>query len=143
MFLLCPEPIDHEALRRELQRPEAGALAVFEGWVRNQNEGRQVLSLEYESAPDLCRAEAEKLLAEARSRYPILDATIAHRVGHLRIGDLAVWIGVTSRHRAAAFDACRFLIEDLKVRLPIWKKEHYAAGGAAWIGETEPWSREP
>lgn len=135
MFLLCPEPIDHEELRRKMQRPDSGALAAFEGWVRNQNEGQNVLSLEYESAPDLCRAEAEKLLAEARARFEILDAVIAHRTGHLRIGDMAVWVGVTSKHRAAAFDACRFLIEELKARLPIWKKEHYAAGGASWIGE--------
>lgn len=134
MFLLCPEIIQHADLRRTLQRADAGALAVFEGWVRNHNEGREVLSLEYEAAPELCKGEAEMLLAEARARFEILDAVIAHRVGHLRVGDMAVWIGVASKHRAAAFDACRFLIEELKVRLPIWKKEHYAAGGAEWIG---------
>lgn len=143
MFHLCPEPIDPAALRQRLANPVAGALAIFEGWVRNHNEGQPVASLEYEAAPALCDAEAERLLAEARERFEILDAIVVHRVGHLQIGDMAVWVGVTSRHRAAAFDACRYLVEELKARLPIWKKEHYAAGSAKWIGEDVPPVQRP
>lgn len=134
MFLLSHEPLDPVALRARMARPDAGALSVFEGWVRDHHEGRPVASLEYEAAETFCRAEAERLLAEAREKFPVLDAVIAHRVGPLRVGDLAVWIGVSAAHRDAAFAGCRHLIEDLKQRLPIWKKEHYADGAAGWIG---------
>lgn len=71
---------------------------------------------------------------EARAKCEILDAVIVHRVGHLQVGDLAVWIGVTAAHRNAAFTACRFLIEELNQRLPVWKKERYTNGQAGWIG---------
>ena len=134
MFILSEKPLDPAALRERLHRPDAGALTVFEGWVRNNHQGRAVLSLEYEAAPELCQSEGDRLLADARARFDILDALVAHRTGHLRIGDIAVWIGVASGHRDAAFAACRFLIEEVKVRLPIWKKEHYAGGDTTWIG---------
>lgn len=134
MFQLTDRPIDMAPLRARLARPDAGALSVFEGWVRNHHEGRPVASLEYEAAPALCVAEAERLLGELRSRFEILDAVVVHRVGHLHIGDLAVWIGVTAAHRDAAFAGCRFLIEEIKQRLPIWKKEHAEDGRAGWIG---------
>lgn len=134
MFDLTDSPIDTAALRRRLQSPGAGALAVFEGWVRNHHEGREVARLEYECEPNLCRAEADRILAEARRRFDLLDLAVVHRVGSLAIGDTAVWIGVASAHRDAAFAACRFLIEELKARLPVWKKEHYREQPARWIG---------
>ncbi|MFO1491765.1 MAG: molybdenum cofactor biosynthesis protein MoaE [Kiritimatiellia bacterium] len=134
MFLLSSEALDPAALRQRLQRPDAGALTVFEGWVRNHHQGLAVLSLEYEAAPELCQSEGDRLLADARAQFDILDVLVAHRTGHLAIGDIAVWIGVASGHRDTAFAACRFLIDEIKVRLPIWKKEHYARGGATWIG---------
>ena len=118
-----------------MQRPDAGALCIFEGWVRNNHQGRAVLSLEYEAATELCQSEGDRLLADARGQFDILDAVVVHRTGHLHVGDVAVWIGVASGHRDTAFAACRFLIEEIKVRLPIWKKEHYAQGDATWIGE--------
>lgn len=134
MFDITEKPIDTTALRRRLQSPKAGALAVFEGWVRDHHEGREVARLEYECEPILCRAEAGRILREARRRFDLLDLAVVHRVGRLEIGDTAVWIGVASAHRDPAFAACRFLIEELKVRLPIWKKEHYREQSARWIG---------
>lgn len=134
LFLLSSDPLDPAALRRTMQRPDAGALTVFEGWVRNHHQGRAVLSLEYEAAPELCQSEGDRLLADTRAQFDILDAAVVHRTGHLNLGDIAVWIGVASGHRETAFAACRFLIEEIKVRLPIWKKEHYAGGDTTWIG---------
>lgn len=134
MFLLSEQTIDPAALRARLACPQAGALSVFEGWVRNQDGGRPVASLEYEAAAELCDAEGGRIMAEAQNRFALLDAVVVHRTGHLLVGDLAVWIGVTASHRDAAFAACRFLIEEIKQRLPVWKKEHYADGRAGWIG---------
>ncbi len=134
MFDLTRQPIDTAALRARLENPAAGACAVFEGVVRNHHQGRPVASLEYEAAEDLCRSAAEAMLAEALAAHDIHDAIVAHRTGPLEIGEVAVWIGVSSAHRDAAFAASRFLIEHLKAHLPIWKKEHYAEGDAAWIG---------
>lgn len=134
MFELTSQPIDSAALRRHFERPDAGALCVFEGWVRNHHGGRPVAFLEYEAAEDFCRVEAGRLLAEVRSRFEVHDVIVVHRVGRLKIGDIAVWIGVCSSHRDAAFGACRAIIEELKVRLPVWKKEHYDSGETSWIG---------
>lgn len=133
MFRISPTPLDLPALRASLADARAGALVTFEGWVRDHNEGQAVQSLEYEAYVPLAEAEGERILAEARARFGLLGAVAAHRVGHLALGDLAVWVGVTAAHRAAAFDACRYIIDEAKARLPIWKKEHYASGTTAWI----------
>ena len=133
MFKISPTPFDLERLRRELMHPRAGALATFEGWVRDHNDGQPVLSLEYEAFVPLAEKEGARILAEAREKIPLLGAICFHRTGHLRIGELAVWVGVTAEHRAAAFDACRQIIDEVKARVPIWKKEHYAGGASAWV----------
>jgi molybdopterin synthase catalytic subunit len=134
MFELSNQPLDPTALRAPLQQPAAGALVVFEGWVREENKGHPVTSLFYEAAPQLCQSEAEKIFAEARDKFGVLGIRCAHRVGRLRVGDMAVWVGVTAGHRAAAFAGCRYVIDELKARLPIWKKEFYADDSARWIG---------
>ena len=134
MFQLSPTSLDPVALRAALAQPDAGALVVFEGWVRNHNNGQPVTALFYEAAPDLCRSEAEKILVEVRTKYAISDVRCSHRIGQLAVGELAVWVGVTAPHRAAAFVACRYVIDELKTRLPIWKKEFYADQPARWIG---------
>jgi molybdopterin synthase catalytic subunit len=133
MFKISPTPFEIDRLRRELTHPRAGALATFEGWVRDHNDGQPVLSLEYEAFVPLAEKEGARILAETRGKFSLLGAICLHRTGHLRIGELAVWVGVTAEHRAAAFDACRQIIDEVKARVPIWKKEHYAGGASAWV----------
>jgi molybdopterin synthase catalytic subunit len=133
MFRISSTAIDPAALQQELADARAGACVTFEGWVRNRNEGQPVLSLEYEAYAPLAEKEGERILVEAREKFQLVGAAGVHRVGHLRLGELAVWVGVTAEHRGAAFDACRYIIDEAKARLPIWKKEHYASGATAWI----------
>lgn len=133
MFCLTNEAIDPSQLHQKLDNPKAGSIVVFEGLVRNHNEGLPVDSLEYEAFADLCFAEADRILVEAREKFGIYDVVCSHRVGHLAIEDIAVWIGVSSAHRDAGFQACRFVIDEIKTRLPIWKKEHYTGGKAEWV----------
>ena len=132
-FRLSAAALDPEKLKRELLGVRSGGVVTFEGRVRNRNEGRAVRSLEYEAYPELAEKEGARILALARKKHAIISAAGVHRVGHLRIGELAVWVGVAAEHRDAAFAACRFIIDELKTRVPIWKKEHYARGPAVWI----------
>jgi molybdopterin synthase catalytic subunit len=133
MFRLSAEPFDTTALQRLLTDQRAGACVTFEGWVRDHNEGQPVDSLEYEAYAPLAEKEGERILAEAQGRFPIFAALCMHRVGHLKLGDMAIWVGVSAAHRGAAFDACRYIIDEAKARVPIWKKEHYSSGTTAWI----------
>lgn len=133
MFRLSENPIDAAALTRELAQAGAGACVVFEGWVRDHNEGRNVLRLGYQAYAPLALAEGERILAEARAKFAVVDAACVHRVGTLEIGELAVWVGVSAAHRGAAFDACRWIIDEVKRRVPIWKNEHYADGESGWL----------
>ena len=133
MFTLSSTPIDPAALQRALADHRAGACVTFEGWVRNRNEGQPVHALDYEAYAPLAVSEGEKILAEAREKFALIAAAGVHRVGHLQLGELAIWIGVTAEHRGAAFEACRYIIDEAKARLPVWKKEHYASGTTAWI----------
>lgn len=132
-FRLSDSPIDPDALRRTLQSQAAGAYVSFEGWVRARNEGRMVTALEYEAYGALAQTEADAILAEARGKWGLLEIACVHRVGRLSLGELAVWIGVISEHRGEAFDACRYTIDELKARVPIWKKEHYTEGASIWV----------
>jgi molybdopterin synthase catalytic subunit len=133
MFRISAEPIDAAALARSLADPRAGACATFEGWVRERSDGRAVRGLDYEAYPALAEKEGARVVAEAEAKFPILRAVCVHRTGALKLGDLAVWVGVASEHRAAAFDACRYIIDQAKARVPIWKREHYADGSTAWV----------
>ena len=133
MFRLSAEPFDPVALQRTLGDQVAGACVTFEGWVRNRNEGQAVESLEYEAYAPLAEKEGRRILTEAQAKFSILSAVCIHRVGHLQLGDLAVWVAVTAEHRGAAFDACRYIIDEAKARVPIWKKEHYSSGTTVWI----------
>lgn len=132
-FSFSGQPFDTAALARELAHPAAGGFASFEGWVRNHNDGREVLRLEYEAFAELAVKEGERILAEARERFPIVAAACVHRLGALEIGELAVWVGVSAHHRDEAFRACRYIIDEVKQRVPIWKKEHYADGDSGWV----------
>ena len=132
-FRLSTTPLDPAALQSALADARAGACVTFEGWVRNRNEGQPVSALDYEAYAPLAEKEGARILAEAREKFSILAAHCVHRTGHLALGDLAVWVGVTAEHRGAAFDACRYIIDEAKARVPIWKKEHYLGGTTAWI----------
>jgi adenylyltransferase/sulfurtransferase len=133
MFAISEAPIDIPHERSRLANPHAGALVAFEGLVRNHNEGQAVRSLEYEAFAEMALREGEVIGAEAKSRFAIDDIRMVHRVGHLQLEECAVWVGVTAAHRDAAFKACRYAIDQLKQRLPIWKREHYVSGGAQWV----------
>ena len=133
MFSISSTTIDADDWKAKLADSRAGALVTFEGWVRDHNEGKEVLTLEYEAYEALCQNEARQILSEARSQFGVIDVHCVHRTGELQIGDLAVWVGVSSAHRGAAFDACRYVIDEIKSRLPIWKKETYANGSSGWV----------
>ena len=133
MVEISDGPIDTWELRQSLFDAGAGGFCAFEGWVRNRNAGRDVLRLEYEAYEPLAVSEGQKVLDEARQKFPYLQASCVHRVGMLEIGELAVWVGVAAAHRDEAFKACRYIIDELKVRLPIWKKEHYTDGDSGWV----------
>lgn len=122
-----------DTYRQELADNAAGGYASFEGWVRDHNEGQSVTRLEYEAFEALANKEGERIVKEAIERFGVLKAACVHRVGSLAIGDIAVWVGVSSKHRAEAFAACRFIIDEVKHRVPIWKKEHYVNGDSGWV----------
>jgi len=142
-FRFSTTPIDAALLRDQLADRSAGGYAAFEGWVRDHNEGHAVTRLEYEAFAALAVKEGERIVEEAHKRFPILKAACVHRVGSLDVGDLAVWVGVSSHHRDEAFAACRFIIDEVKHRLPIWKKEHYAGGDSGWVNCERCAAHEP
>jgi molybdopterin converting factor subunit 1 len=130
--------IDTAALLKAMQQPEDGAVVVFEGIVRSQTRGRRTLYLDYEAYEEMALKQMEELAERALADFKIRDVAIVHRLGRLKIGETSVLIVVASAHRAAAFDACRWLIDTLKRNVPIWKKEHFE-DGAVWAdGEPFP-----
>jgi molybdopterin synthase catalytic subunit len=132
-FRFSHTPLDPQQLRRELADPACGGYAAFEGWVRDHNEGERVRHLEYEAFEALAEREGERILGEALARFGVARAACAHRLGDLAVGELAVWVGVSAAHRDEAFRACRYIIDEVKHRLPIWKKEHYLNGDSGWV----------
>ncbi len=133
MFSLSAEPINRENEISRLVNDKAGALAVFEGWVRNHNEGKQVSSLEYQVYEALAVKEGTKILHEAKHKFNLHHIVCVHRYGHLKLGEAAVWIGATATHRDDAFKASRYVIDEIKLRLPVWKKEHYVSEEPKWV----------
>lgn len=132
-FAISTETFEIAPLRERLLTNHAGAYASFEGWVRDHNDGQPVTGLFYESYPALAEAEGEKILAEAMQRFDIDAAACVHRTGNLALGDLAVWVGVSAAHRGPAFDACRWIIDEVKSRVPIWKRERYSDENQSWL----------
>ncbi len=132
------EAIDTAAVLAQIKRPDEGAAVVFEGVVRNHSRGRRTLFLDYEAYEEMALRQMESLAAQALSQFQICDAAMVHRLGRLDIGETSVLIVVAAAHRAAAFDACRWLIDTLKRTVPIWKKEYFE-DGAVWAdGEPFP-----
>ncbi|MEJ0098349.1 MAG: molybdenum cofactor biosynthesis protein MoaE [Pseudomonadota bacterium] len=130
-FRFSHEPIDIAPLRDELLDTHCGGYTSFEGC--DHNEGQQVLHLEYEAFEALGLTEGEKIMAEARERFGVTRALCVHRLGDLGLKEIAVWVGVATAHRDEAFKACRYIIDEVKHRVPIWKKEHYVSGDSGWV----------
>jgi len=137
---LTRERIDARALADRIKRPEDGATVVFEGIVRDNSRGRRTLYLDYEAYEEMARKQLDDLAAQALARFEVREVCVVHRLGRLQIGETSVAIVVSSAHRAAAFDACRWMIDTLKKTVPIWKKEYFE-DGAVWA-EGEPFPPE-
>lgn len=132
-FRFSSAALETAALRAELTDPGCGAYAAFEGWVRAHNEGQRVTRLDYEAYAPLAVREGERVIAEATSRFGLHGALCVHRIGALALGEIAVWVGASAPHRDEAFRACRYIIDEVKHRLPIWKKEYYENGDSGWV----------
>jgi len=133
MFKLSDIKINDSQLRQQALDPSSGGFVCFEGWVRNNNQGKSVLKLAYEAYPKLAIKEGNKIISEAIEKYHVNKAHCTHRVGQLQIGDMAVWVGVSAAHRDAAFKACRYILDEVKSRVPIWKNESWTDGKSGWI----------
>jgi molybdopterin synthase catalytic subunit len=133
-------PIAAEAIIAAMKAGGDGAVCVFDGIVRDNTRGRQTLYLDYEAYREMALAQMRRLAAEAVERFGVREVAMVHRLGRLRVGETSVLIVVASAHRAAAFDACRWLIDTLKKTVPIWKKETFA-DGAVWA-DGEPFPAE-
>lgn len=142
VFEISSQAIDLDEFRRSLADPACGALVVFEGWVRNHNDGQGVLRLAYEVYAPLAMKEGLAVMQEARAKFAIGHARAMHREGELDLSEPAVVVGVSAAHRDAAFQACRYIIDEIKLRLPIWKKEYYADGSVDWVNCRLPSGRE-
>ena len=132
-FSVSSTAIDVAAAKQAVADNSCGALVVFEGWIRDHNEGQAVERLEYEVYRPLAEKEGARIIDEALQRYGVSHALCIHREGLLELGEIAVIVCVSSPHRDAAFDACRYIIDQTKSRLPIWKKEHYVSGISEWV----------
>ena len=134
MFHITEQKIDTQAWHDKLHGHALGGVVTFEGRIRNQNSGRTVLALEYDIFPELAEKEGLLVLKEASAKFPIEQAYAIHRYGKLALGEVAVFVGVGAVHRDEAFTACRFIIDEIKSRVPIWKREFYDTGKNAWVG---------
>jgi len=135
MTFLTENPLELGGLVAEVSGDDRGGVATFLGLVRNHHDGRGVARLEYSAYAPMAEAECAAIVAEAEGRWPVRIA-VRHRLGVLEVGDAAVAVAAAGAHRAEAFDACRYVIEELKRRVPIWKREQYLDGQAGWVEPT-------
>lgn len=136
--LVSDASIDIGALVAEVSHAGAGAVASFVGAVRDVNDGSGVTGIEYEAYAPMADRELAAILDEASVRWPEARAAARHRVGYLAVGEVSVAVAVSSPHRAPAFEACRYVVEQLKRRVPVWKREHYTDGCRAWVDGRVP-----
>ena len=135
------QPIDSGQMLGAVS-PDDGAALLFWGVVRNENDGRPVSSLEYSAYAEMAEREMQRIADEARERFGTGAIHVVHRVGKLEIGEASVAIAVASPHRAEAYDASRYVIEELKRRVPVWKREGYVDGETEWVPGFTPAARE-
>ena len=133
---LVTQPIDLPALVRAVEAPDRGAVSVFLGTVRNTNDGRPVSGIDYSAYDAMAVAEMNRIVEEVVVRFPGAAIAVEHRIGTLRIGEVSVAIATAHGHRRPAIDANRYVIEELKRRVPIWKREHYLDGTSEWVDPT-------
>lgn len=133
MISLTYEPIDYHALTESVRSSQSGAVVLFLGTVREMTDGRRTVALDYEGYPQMAEVKLAELVATAKSRWPIDKEGIVHRLGHLELGDISVAIAVSCPHRKQAFEAGQFLIDELKVSVPIWKQENWDDGSTEWV----------
>jgi molybdopterin synthase catalytic subunit len=133
---LVTSPIDIAALTREVAGDDRGAITLFLGTVRNANEGRAVDGIDYSAYHAMAVAEMNRIVGEASERFPGVEIVLEHRIGALRVGDVSVAIACSHAHRTPALDSSRYVIEALKRRVPIWKREHYLDGTSEWVDPT-------
>ena len=133
MFTITSEDISPETLRSRVLDPASGGFCAFEGWVRNHHEGKDVTGLSYQSYIPLAETEGTKIIQEALERFEIEKAIAQHRIGDLGIGGLAIYAAVSAAHREPAFTACQYIVDAIKARVPIWKKEHYPDAPSEWV----------
>ncbi len=142
MSCLHGAPLDLEALHATVRRSDRGAVATFVGQVRDHHAGRVVTSLSYSAYGPMAERICQEILTEAEGRWSVAVA-LAHRIGSLDVGDDAVAVVVAAAHRSEAFEACRWVIEEVKQRVPIWKRERYADGTESWVDPTAPEGVQP
>ena len=133
MVTLTHNEIDHAALTEAVRSHQAGAVILFLGTVREMTGDKQTVALDYDAYPEMAEAKMAELESEAREKWPVIEARIEHRLGHLELGDVSVAVAVSAPHRDQAFEAGRYLIDELKVRVPVWKKENWADGSTEWV----------
>ena len=133
MIELTHDPIDITAVTESVRSTQSGAVLVFLGTVREMTGDRQTVALDYDAYPEMAQAKMSELEQEARERWPVDKLSIVHRLGHLELGDVSVIVAVSCPHRGDAFDAGRWLIDTLKVTVPVWKKENWADGTTEWV----------
>ena len=133
MFTLKHKTIDTNELKSLVINPKSGGFVCFEGWVRNHNANQQVIELHYEAHEKLALQVGNEIITSALSQFDINAATCCHRVGQLNIGDMAIWVGVSADHRKAAFEACEYILNQTKAKVPIWKNEFYQNGKSGWV----------
>ena len=133
---IVERPIDPTGLIAEVSSPECGAVALFIGIVRNESDGRAVEGIDYTAYVAMAEAELTRIVTEATERFSVTSLVAEHRIGSLELGDASVGIVAAHRHRGPAMDAVRYVIEEIKQRVPVWKLEHYADGTRAWVDPT-------
>jgi molybdopterin synthase catalytic subunit len=133
MIRLTTEPIDYAEITESVRSTDAGAVVLFMGTVRELTDGRRTVALDYDAYAPMAESKLNELEAQARGRWPIDKVAIVHRVGRLELGEVSVAVAVSCPHRHEAFEAARFLIDELKATVPIWKKENWSDGTTEWI----------
>jgi molybdopterin synthase catalytic subunit len=133
MIQLTREPIDYQNLTEQVRRPHCGAAVTFLGTVRDLTEGQATTALDYEAYPPMAEKKMAEIEAETRSRWPVGELLMVHRLGRLEVGEVSVAVAVSCPHRSQAFEACRHAIDRLKELVPIWKKENWADGRTEWV----------